>query len=250
MEELDRILARRASSTKPWYRVTTIIAAIGLHVIFLSFAILAPEIFAEREPPPEFVAVTIVPAAALGQIEPPPPAPEPQKPTPTLPEPESEKAPPPAPEKKREEKEAPPPAPSTQRRERPAETTPTPLQTTPTPLEPRPRQGSPRGNPLATGGPAEITGFDDPDFTYSYYADQLLSRIRAVWERPPIGGDVQMTISFRIDQKGHVSDVRIVASSGYNSFDRAGLRAVQIATLPPLPKSYRKDSLGVRLIIH
>ena len=35
----------------------------------------------------------------------------------------------------------------------------------------------------------------------------------------------------------------------YNSFDRAGLRAVETATLPPLPKSYRRGVLGVNLIV-
>ena len=39
--------------------------------------------------------------------------------------------------------------------------------------QPGRRLGSPDGNPLATGSSAEISGFDDPDFTYGYYADQM-----------------------------------------------------------------------------
>ncbi len=48
---------------------------------------------------------------------------------------------------------------------------------------------------------------------------------------------------------GRVDKLKILRSSGYNSFDRAGLQAVQNAKMPPLPKSYRSPSLGVRLII-
>jgi protein TonB len=257
VEELDQIFAKRAAS-RPWYRGGTLIGAVLVHVVLAGAAFLSPRLFADRHEPPEFVAVSIVPAAALGQIAP-PPEPEPAAPPPReepepIPEPEPEPEPePPPPPKPDPRPRTPPPERSTSTpkpRERAPAPEPAPLDVARPPSEPRRRQGSPQGSPLATGGPAEITGFDDPDFTYSYYADLLLARIRSAWERPPIGGEIQMAISFRIDQNGTVSDVRIVSSSGYNSFDRAGMRAVQTATLPPLPKSYRKGSLGVRLIIH
>lgn len=114
---------------------------------------------------------------------------------------------------------------------------------------PKRRTGSPRGSAAAIGTGAEISGFDDPDFTFGYYADLMLSRIRASWQRPPLGGDIEMVIHFRIHREGRVRDIKILRSSGYNSFDRAGLQAIQRATMPPLPKGYRSSSLGVRLII-
>ena len=58
-----------------------------------------------------------------------------------------------------------------------------------------------------------------------------------------------MVVHFRVHADGKVTDVEIIESSGYNSFDRAGLRAVETATLPPLPKSYRRGVLGVHLIV-
>ena len=138
---------------------------------------------------------------------------------------------------------APPPPP-------PAPLDATPLDATnPDSTAPPGRLGSPQGNPLATGGPAEVSGFDDPDFTYSYYVDQMLARIRARWIRPELGGDIKMVLHFTIHADGKVTDLEILESSGYNSFDRAGMRAVQTATLPPLPKSYRRGVLGVRLIV-
>ena len=102
---------------------------------------------------------------------------------------------------------------------------------------------------LATGTAADLSTFDDPDFTYGYYADLMLSRLRSAWERPPLGGEVEMEVHFRIHTDGRVDNLKILKSSGYNSFDRAGLQAVQNAKMPPLPKSYRSPSLGVRLII-
>ena len=257
MEALDRVLKER-SRGKPWYRGGSLIGALILHVGLAAAAIVAPTLFAERPKTQEFVTVQIVPAAALGQIAVPPPPPPAAEPVP-------EEAPPPPPEPEPEpEPERPATSPSTDTdRKTPIE--PAPPQSAAPPPAPAPatpldagrtdplaspgRLGSPQGNPLATGGPAEITGFDDPDFTYSYYADLMLARIRAGWVRPPLGGDVYMVVHFKVHEDGRVSDVEILESSGYNSFDRAGLRAVQTATMPPLPKSYRRGVLGVHLTI-
>ena len=255
MEALDRVLEER-SHTRPWYRGGSLIAAVVLHVIVFAAAIVAPSLFAERPQPQEFVSIQIVPAAALGQIQvppPPPPAPEPAAPpAPTAPEPEPEprEAPAPAPERERERPPAPVPAVPADTAPRPAAPSDQQLELTdPSSTAAPGRLGSPQGDPLATGGPAEISGFDDPNFTYSYYAELMLARIRAKWQRPPLGGEIELVVYFRISEDGRVSDLEILQSSGYNSFDRSGLRAVQTATLPPLPKSYRRGSLGVRLII-
>ena len=97
---------------------------------------------------------------------------------------------------------------------------------------------------------AAIAGLDNPDFTYGYYIDQMLSQIRANWVRPPLGGGIEAVVHFRVLRDGRIDDLRIVTSSGYSSFDLAGLRAVQSASpLPPLPASYRRGELGVNLVI-
>lgn len=113
------------------------------------------------------------------------------------------------------------------------------------------RRGGPTGSPLGTTAfGSEIAGLDNPDFTYSYYIDQLLSKIDSKWTRPPLGDGVRAIISFRIGRNGSLSDLEVAESSGYNSFDLAALRAVQnAAPFPPLPRAYRHDSLGVRLIV-
>jgi protein TonB len=97
---------------------------------------------------------------------------------------------------------------------------------------------------------SEIAGIDNPDFTYGYYLDRLLSLIDANWDRPALGSGVRAVISFRIERNGDMTGLRVSESSGYNSFDLAAMRAVQNASpFPPLPRAYRHDSLGVNLIV-
>jgi TonB family protein len=93
-----------------------------------------------------------------------------------------------------------------------------------------------------------VVGIEDPNFTYGYYVDRMVAIVRSHWSRPPLGSGVEGIVHFRIAKNGTVQEVRVVKSSGYNSFDLAALRAVQAAPLPPLPKSYQESSLGVNLI--
>ncbi|HXO19815.1 MAG TPA: energy transducer TonB, partial [Thermoanaerobaculia bacterium] len=113
------------------------------------------------------------------------------------------------------------------------------------------RRGSAAGSPLGTSAfGSAIAGLEDPDFGYGYYIDRLLQLIDANWTRPPLGSGVKAVIYFRIQRGGAIADLRVAESSGYNSFDLAALRAVQNASpFPPLPASYRRDSLGVNLIV-
>jgi TonB family protein len=113
------------------------------------------------------------------------------------------------------------------------------------------RRGGADGTPLGTTAfGSHIAGVDNPDFTYSYYLDRLLSLIDANWTRPSLGGGVYAVITFHIQRDGSLSDLRIGQSSGYNSFDLAALRAVQnAAPFPPLPRAYNHDDLGIHLIV-
>ena len=95
-----------------------------------------------------------------------------------------------------------------------------------------------------------MAGLDNPDFVYGYYVDQMLSMIGSHWVRPPVGGGVEAILHFQIAEDGRISDLELLQSSGISSFDLAARRAVQRASpLPPLPRSYNRDSLGVRLVV-
>ncbi len=214
------------------------VAASVMHAVAIAAVVLVPALGAQRAAPIEYVAVQIVPAQALG-IQQPAPTPAPPKPQPPPPQP-----PPPEPEDAMPAPEKPPAV----KKPEPAAATPA---APPAPASSPGREGSPTGSP-ASGSSfgASIAGLDNPDFTYGYYIDQMLSQIRANWVRPPLGGGVEAVVHFRVSRDGRIDDLRIVTSSGYSSFDLAGLRAVQSASpLPPLPASYRRGELGVNLVI-
>ncbi len=239
MTRVEEVLAERRGRLGHGRQAASLAVAGVLHLAFAALLVLAPALRAERETPLEFVAVEVVPAARLGLDRPaPPPQPEPPPP-----KPEPEPAPPEEPPMPPAEPEAPAPAPRPQRPPTPAAPA--------APPGPAGRQGSPQGHPLGTSTfGSDAVGLDNPDFTYGYYIDQMLALIRAQWVRPPLGGGVEATVHFRILRDGRIDDIRIVRSSGYSSFDLAGLRALQAASpLPPLPRSYRQGTLGVNLII-
>lgn len=237
-DAVARVLDQRLENLRLPYPKASILAALFLHGFLALAFLVGPGILAMDREPPEFVAVEIVPAVSLPQRR--APAPEPEAPPPS-PEEEEEESPEPAPEP--EVAPLPPPQPA------PEEPPPRPRR--PEPRATRAAPGPPSaGSPDADGNDSVVLGFDNPDFTYGYYVDRMRTIIRSHWARPPLGGEVEMIIHFRIHSNGRISEVKIVRSSGYNSFDLAGRRAVEASSpLPPLPRSYRRPSLGVNLVI-
>ena len=225
--------------------------SIGCHVLLMALVLLAPMVAARDVEPLEFVAVQIVPLQALG-VEKPSPAPSRPAPKPKETAKVEEPKPEPKPEIDEPESAEPKPATQTKPSSKPKVTkTESSSSSAPPPSDPTRRQGSALGSSLGTSTfGAAVGGLDNPDFVYSYYIDQMLAMISANWLRPSIGGKVEAMVHFRIYSDGKMKDLRIVTSSGYNSFDLAGLRAVQLAApFPRLPQSYRHGSLGVNLIL-
>lgn len=247
-ERLDQLLDQRRESLRPTkLRRLAIAASVTLHAGVAGAVILAPELRRQAPTPIEYVAVQVVTPAALG-IERPAPQPEPRRqpepprPEPMVPEPVLQPVMP-EPEPRRVEPEPEPePTPRPEPRPEPRE------ERWPEPTREQ-QEGSPTGRPEGTAS-AAVAGLDQPDFTYGYYIDQMLAQIRAHWARPPVGAGVETIVHFRIERDGTVTDLRVATPSGVRSFDMAGLRAVQSASpLPPLPRGYRRDSLGVNLIL-
>lgn len=239
-QSVDGVLADRRKLEKSGRWSGYLVASV-LHALAIAAVLVVPVIRAQNAPPIEYVAVQIVPAQALGVEKPPPAPPKPEPPAPQPSPPEPAEAMPPAEKPEPAKKPEPPPA------EKPPSPAPAPAPAAPEPQ----RQGSPTGS-AASGSSfgAAVAGLDNPDFTYGYYIDQMLAQIRANWTRPPLGGGIETVVHFRVLKDGRIDDVRIVTSSGYSSFDLAGLRAVQSASpLPPLPSSYRRGELGVNLVI-
>jgi len=273
---VDRILASRARRAGRGVEAASVALAVALHAGLVTTAWLLPRL----HPPPkplEFVPVTVIPAQALGVRRPAPPrraepapaeesaAPKAAEPTPAPPAPKpAEEAPvlPEKPDKKKPEPPKPEQAPAKPQGASASSSGKQPAAASP---ESPPnatavgetgdqagRRGGPSGSPLGTTAfGSQIAGLDNPDFTYGYYLDRLLSLIDANWVRPSMGSGVRAVISFRIERDGSLADLRVSESSGYNSFDLAALRAVQnAAPFPPLPRAYRRDDLGVNLIVY
>jgi len=275
--EVNGVLADRARKHGRNAEARSFLAALALHGLLLAVVLLAPRL---KPPPPplEFVPVQIIPAQALGVRRPAPPrrktppapaaetpAPEEKKPeaaplkpepaddVPQLPHPEPD----PESDKKKKPEASKPKPPEPSRDKGPASREGAKAEEGPSGTAPGEtgdqlgRRGGPRGNPLGTTAfGSEVGGLDNPDFTYAYYLDRLLSLIDAQWQRPSMGSGVKAVIFFRIGRDGAMADLQVEQSSGYNSFDLAALRAVQnAAPFPPLPRAYKHEDLGVHLIV-
>lgn len=274
--EVNGVLADRARRHGRNAEARSFLAALALHGLLLAVVLLAPRL---KSPPAplEFVPVQIIPAQALGVRRPAPPrrttppaaaaeTPAPEEPeaaplkpqpaddVPALPDPESDrkkKDPKPKPPEPSRETARPNPDKGPASREG-AKAEEGPSGTAPGETgDQLGRRGGPRGNPLGTTAfGSEVGGLDNPDFTYAYYLDRLLSLIDAQWARPSMGSGVKAVIFFRIGRDGAMADLQVEQSSGYNSFDLAALRAVQnAAPFPPLPRAYKHEDLGVHLIV-
>lgn len=227
------------------------------HVGATALFIALPALFAE--PPETFdsIAVTVVPPKALGDPNPTPPTPPPKEREPE-PEPEQTPPPPPPPPPKpapRAERTPtlppPPPAPPPPTKQKTSTKPPpraNPLQRPPTRSQ---RVGSVFGDPLGASTSAATIGVEDPNFTYGYYLDLVVQRISENWRSPRVGDNTRDAIVyFRIQRDGTVTELRIRESSRADVFDRRALGAVETsAPLPPLPKGYDKDFLGINLIV-
>jgi len=225
-ESVSALLESRLASQPAGAFRRAVIWAAALHLLLALSAWLVPRLMAKPPAPVEYVSVRIVPAARLG-VEKPREAPKPEPA-------------PPKPEPKKESKA--PVLPTAKPVKAPSKPEPAPV---PAPEVQGVAQGTASG--FALGATAT---FDTPDFTYGYYIDQMLAQLSRNWNRPLVGSGVEAMIHFRIERGGKIFDIQIVRSSGINAFDLAALRAVQASSpLPPLPRAFREDSLGVNLIV-
>ncbi len=242
---VDQLLRRRADREPKARQSRYVLYSVLFHGTLIAALWIVPTLFAKPPEPFDYIAVVVVPPQVLGVEEPPPPPPpkpEPkvEPPPPEPPPPETSPIPEDVPvlvEEKKVEKKPPPPP-----------------QTRPKPPPPRPapppkRVGSPFGKSLGASTQLPTLGVEDPNFTYGYYLDRVVAVIGKNWVRPPLG-NLETKLHFRIRREGTIDDLRIVESSTSQEFDDAALRAVRASSpLPPLPKGYKRDDLGINLIV-
>lgn len=256
---VERVLAQRsrpASVGSNWLRPGGI--ALVLHAALATAALVAGS---WHEPPPaprEYIAVQVLPAPARGERRPPAPRPAPPRPPDRVPEK--------PPEAKSETKAATEPVtkpvspapspvkpvtqPAESRPEAKPETKPAPDSSTPRPAETTPPAGTPDGTAAGSSRLGyQVLGFEGSTFPFSYYLEQVLSKVDDHWTRPPVEGPKAL-VFFRILRDGRVVDLELKESSGNRAFDLSALRAVTNASpLPPLPAGYREPTLSIHLIV-
>ncbi len=243
--QVDQLLSDRARRTDA--RPSGFLYSVLCHGAIVAAMWFVPDLFAKPPEVIDYFAVVVVPPEVLGiEQPPPPPPPRVEPPPPELPPPEP---PPPEPESvpedvpvlvdKKKKVESKPPTPE----KRPA---PAP----PKAVEPPPKRiGSPFGSALGASTNQATLGVEDPNFTYGYYLDRVVAVISSNWVRP-LMGNMETRLHFRIQRDGTISDLRIVTPSTAPEFDAAALRAVETSSpLPPLPKGYTQDDLGINLIV-
>jgi TonB family protein len=87
----------------------------------------------------------------------------------------------------------------------------------------------------------------EKDFPFANYIGRMRQKIASTW-RPPGGAleERSCRVYFRVHRDGSISSVSVEQSSGVSLFDQSCQRAVlQAAPLPPLPREYRDEYLGV-----
>ena len=108
-----------------------------------------------------------------------------------------------------------------------------------------------------TGGGGTGSGGGDPfgvaNFPFQFYLQMISDKITANWFQslvdPGVGGMLQTEVYFRIYKNGQISDVRINASSGVESFDLSARRAIEASKpFAPLPNEYDGQYLGITLV--
>ncbi len=240
---VDQLLTERArrAASGPF----SVLYSLIFHGLMVAGGWLVPQLLPEPPEPLPVFSVFVVPPQALGIEEPPPPPPprveppppEPPPPEPPPPEPEPVADVPVLVEKKKDVEDKPPPR-------KPAPPPP------PRPIEPPPKRvGSPFGNPLGASTTQAMLGVEDPNFTYGYYLDRVVAVISSNWVRPMMG-NLEARLHFRIQRDGTITELRLIAPSTSRDFDDAAMRAVTTSSpLPPLPKGYSEDDLGINLIV-
>ncbi len=241
MSKVDQLLQRRAARAEPQPRNMAVSAA--LHVALTLVFLFLPQLFAEPPQEFEFVSMVIVPPAMLGETTPPPPPP-PKIETPPPPTPAPPPPAPPPPEPKG------PVLPTQDTKTVKLPDPPPPSRTLPPATTPPRREGSPLGNALGAKTSKATIGVEDPNFTYGYYLDRVVRMISENWTRPVGAGIQQAIFYFRIQRDGRVTDLELRTTSGTQTFDDAARRAIEAsAPLPPLPRGYKQDHLGINLIV-
>lgn len=107
--------------------------------------------------------------------------------------------------------------------------------------------GGETGVSLDIGDGAEDVNLEDLEFI-TYYK-MLRARLTERWARHGLRGG-KCTVRFEISKTGSVSNVSITKSSGLGYLDGPAKRAVMGVELPPLPESYKGETVTLNIVFN
>ena len=245
----------------PWR--TTLTLSMALHVLGFGLAIGLPRLLPRPASRPVYVVDLVALPGGPATDSPPPPAaaapkaaapPAPKKdekaitiPEPRKPKPEAKKTP--EPKKTPAPKKTPPMKPTDSSAAPATGTASSPSQTPATdkPATTARETGVPGGTGAVTGGFGG-TGAAAAD-AMTFYASLVRRNIENAWKKPIYPptetGRLAFTIQIRLTltSSGRMSDVKVLAPSGYEAMDRSVLAAVNEAMFPPFPSTLGYPSL-------
>jgi protein TonB len=96
------------------------------------------------------------------------------------------------------------------------------------------------------GSQYESLAFEDKNFKFSYYANQIVSKIKRCWNWSLSYSQLKVIIYFKIHRDGSVSDILVKRSSKNSEYDKfATDTIIRASPFPQLPDGYQEDCLGV-----
>jgi TonB family protein len=98
-------------------------------------------------------------------------------------------------------------------------------------------------------GPASFGGDGTFGTRFPGYVTDMTRAIEAKWQRPARNTAQRVYVLFTITRRGAgavATDVKLEKESGFEQLDRSALRAVNTASLPPLPPGFTGSSVDVR----
>jgi protein TonB len=94
--------------------------------------------------------------------------------------------------------------------------------------------------------PYSSVHFDNKNFKYQYYAEQIVKKIGQQFAWAQSYGKLRTLIFFKISKNGSVTEIILKESSGNKEFDTYSLDVIRRAEpFADLPEKYKEDFLGV-----
>ena len=85
------------------------------------------------------------------------------------------------------------------------------------------------------------------DTDFSPYMEKVQRRIKSNWYPQKTSESTHVTVLFKVDKSGRLTDAKIIDSSGDADAERAAIRALyQTAPFDPLPSSYSGSSVDIQ----